>query len=518
MNYLQPKTVKRVGFGNDDLVKGINILADAVGSTLGASGRTVVIEDDMGNPHVTKDGVTVAKSILLEDPVQNLGVSMMKQAASQTANKAGDGTTTSTVLAQAIIKEYLEQEGVKHSFRDIKAGIEAASENCLKFLKKKAQKVNNKKLKEVSIISTNNDKSLGKVIAEAFENAGDNGVVTMEPSPTSETFITKVDGTRLASRTKNAHFLTDRDKEIAELEKPLIFIAATEIENIRKIQIILEYAIKNNRSILLIAPLKEQPTMALAMNNVKGNIKVNVVDPPSFGLKRKDLLDDLALLVGAKVFDDSLGDAVDAVTPDMLGSVDKAITDNDGTILIVDEKINADERISELKKSLEEAEHPALVRHFESRLALLCGGVSIINVGADTEVELSEKKDRVDDAIHAVKAAKKEGILPGGGSALSFWAANNEYTGNAGELTGHNILVKALWAPMKKIASNAGIKFKEGALPWGMGIDVTDAKIKDMRKAGIIDPAMVTKEALTNAVSVAIAILSTDCVISNVRD
>ena len=168
MNYLQPKTVKRVGFGNEDLVKGINILADAVGSTLGASGRTVVIEDDMGNPHVTKDGVTVAKSILLEDPVQNLGVSMMKQAASQTANKAGDGTTTSTVLAQAIIKEYLEQEGVKHSFRDIKAGIEAASENCLKFLKKKAQKVNNKKLKEVSIISTNNDKSLGKVIAEAF--------------------------------------------------------------------------------------------------------------------------------------------------------------------------------------------------------------------------------------------------------------------------------------------------------------------------------------------------------------
>ena len=169
-----------------------------------------------------------------------------------------------------------------------------------------------------------------RLLQRRFENAGDNGVVTMEPSPTSETFITKVDGTRLASRTKNAHFLTDRDKEIAELEKPLIFIAATEIENIRKIQIILEYAIKNNRSILLIAPLKEQPTMALAMNNVKGNIKVNVVDPPSFGLKRKDLLDDLALLVGAKVFDDSLGDAVDAVTPDMLGSVDKAITDNDG--------------------------------------------------------------------------------------------------------------------------------------------------------------------------------------------
>ena len=518
MNYLQPNTVKQVGFGNEGLIKGINILADAVASTLGASGRTVVIEDDHGNPHVTKDGVTVAKSILLENPIENLGVSMMKQAASQTANKAGDGTTTSTVLAQAIIKEYLDQEGHTHSFRDLKSGIEKATENCLKFLGKKSQKVNKRKLKQVSIISTNNDKELGSVIAEAFENAGDNGVVTMETSPTSDTYITKVDGTRLASKTKSAHFLTDKDKEVAELEKPLVFIAATEIENIRKIQGILEYAIKNNRSILLIAPLKEQPIMALAMNNVKGNIKVNVVDPPSYGLKRKDLLDDLALLVGAKVFDDSLGDALDAISPDMLGSVDKTITDNDGTILIVDEKVNADERIQELKTALAEAEHPALVRHFESRLALLCGGVSIINVGADTEVELNEKKDRVDDAIHAVKAAKREGILPGGGSALAFFASNNEFTGNQGEIAGWKILMNALWAPMCKINENSGLNFKKGKFDWGTGIDVTDAKVKNMIKAGIIDPALVTRQALANAVSVAITILSTDCVISNVRE
>ena len=517
MNFIQ-ETVKQVQFGNEDLIKGIDILADAVSSTLGASGRTVVIEGPHGQVHVTKDGVTVAKSIILEDPVKNLGVTMMKQASTQTASKAGDGTTTSTVLAQAIIKEYIAQGGDKFSFRDIKSGIEKATENCLKFLGKKAQKVNNKKLQQVSIISTNNDKELGKVISEAFITAGDNGVVTMETSPTSETFITNVEGTRINGRPKSPHFHTNKDKEQSELDKPLIFISATEIENIRKIQGILEHAMMSNRSILLIAPLKEQPLMALAMNHVKGNIKVNVIDPPSFGLKRKDLLGDLALLVGAKVFDDTLGDSLDAITPDMLGSADKAISDNDGTILVIDEKQNAEERISELKKSLEEAEHPALIKHFESRLALLCGGVSIIHVGADTEVELNEKKDRVDDAIHAVKAAKKEGILPGGGSALAWYASNNDFTGTQGEIAGWNIFCKALWAPMKRINENAGLKFKEGKFDWGTGIDVTDAKLKNMIKAGIIDPAMVTKQALTNAVSVALTILSTDCVINNMRE
>ena len=513
-----PRTVKRVSFGNKSLIKGINILADAVGSTLGASGQTVVIEDDMGNPHVTKDGVTVAKSILLEDPIQNLGVSMMKQAASQTATKAGDGTTTSTVLAQSIIEEYINQGGDTYSFRDIKSGVERATENRLKFLEKKSSKINKKKLRQVSIISTNNDKELGETIAEAFENAGDNGVVTMETSPTSETFITKVDGTRISGRPKSPHFHTNKDKESSELEKPLIFISATEIENIRKIQDILEHAIKNNRSILLIAPIKEQPLMALAMNNIKGNIKACVVDPPSFGLKRKDMLDDLAILIGAKVFDDTLGDSLDAISPDMLGEADKAISDNDGTILVIDDKVNADERIKELQEALEDAEHPAMIRHYESRLALLCGGVSILHVGADTEVELNEKKDRVDDAIHAVKAAKREGILPGGGSALAYFAANNEFKGNAGETKGWEILCKALWAPMRKINENSGLKFKEGKFQWGTGIDVIDAKVKDMAKAGIIDPTMVTKQALANAVSVATTILSTDCVISNIRE
>ena len=518
MNPMQPRTVKQVGFGNEGLIKGIDILADAVGSTLGASGQTVVIEDDMGNPHVTKDGVTVAKSILLNDPIENLGVSMMKQAASQTASKAGDGTTTSTVLAQSIIKEFIAQNGNEHSFRDVKKGIEKATENCLKFLGKKSSKVNKKKLQQVSVISTNNDKELGKIIAEAFESAGENGVVTMETSPTPETFITKVDGTRIQGRPKTPHFHTNPDKEQSELEKPLIFISATEIENIRKIQDVLEYAIKNNRSILLIAPLKEQPLMALAMNHVKGNIKVNVVDPPSFGLKRKDMLSDLALLIGAKVFDDTLGDALDAISPDMLGEADKAISDNDGTILVIDDKINADERIKELTAALQETDHPAMVRHYESRLALLSGGVSILHVGADTEVELNEKKDRVDDAIHAVKAAKREGILPGGGSALAYFAANNKFEGNQGEIKGWEILNKALWAPMRKINENSGLKFKEGKFEWGTGIDVIDAKVKNMIKAGIIDPTMVTKQALSNAVSVATTILSTNCVISNIRE
>ena len=236
----------------------------------------------------------------------------------------------------------------------------------------------------------------------------------METSSTSDTYVDVVEGTRIGSTTKSPHFFTNKEKELSELDNPLIFISATDIPNVRKIQDILEHAIKSNRSILLIAPLESQPLTALAMNMVKGNIKVNVIDPPSFGLKRKDILEDLALLVGAKVFDESLGDSIDSITPDMLGEADKAISDKEGTVLVISEKsTEVTERIKYLKTALGKEDHHVLTKHLNDRLALLCGGVSIIYVGADTEVELKEKQDRVDDAIHAVKAARKEGILPG---------------------------------------------------------------------------------------------------------
>jgi len=506
-----PKLVKALYFDNEakeQLVKGINKIADAVSSTLGASGRTVVIEDDFGNPYVTKDGVTVANSIMLMDPVENLGASMMKQAAQQTANIAGDGTTTSIVLTQAIIDCYNKLKAKQFSFRDIKSGINKFKDNVVKLLESKAIDVDDKKLDDVSIISANNDKKLGLLISDAFKKAGENGIVTMETSSTSDTYVDVVEGTRLGSTTKSAHFFTNKEKEISELDNPLIFISATDIPNVRKIQDILEYAIKSNRSILLIAPLES-------------NIKVNVIDPPSFGLKRKDILEDLALLVGAKVFDESLGDSIDSITPDMLGEADKAISDKEGTVLVISEKSKeVTERIEYLKTALAKEDHHVLTKHLNDRLALLCGGVSIIYVGADTEVELKEKQDRVDDAIHAVKAARKEGILPGGGSALAYAATMDwEHELNQGELAGLNVLKDALVAPYTKILTNAGLSVQEHSLSkWGEGIDVTSGTKKQMINAGIIDPLLVTKSALNNAISVATTILSTDCVISNVRE
>ena len=520
MQFGGSKLVKEVTFGNKKLIKGINTIADAVGSTLGASGRTVVLEDDFGNAHVTKDGVTVAESILVADPVENLGVTLMKAAAKQTASKAGDGTTTSTVIAQAIIEEYILQEGEKHSFRDIKSGIDTQASWIVSQLSRRSVNVDEKRLENVSVISANNDSELGGLIAEAFKAAGENGVVTMETSQDSRTYADVVDGTQLTNSAASPHFFTDADKETGELEAPLIFLSATSIPNVRKIQDILEYAIKQNKAILLVAPLENQPMTALAMNKVKGNIKVSVVEPPSFGLKRKDLLDDLALLVGATVFDDSLGDSLDAITPDLLGSADKVIQDRDGTVIVVEDKPQAVvEKIEELRGLLEKEDHYVMKSHFEKRLALLCGGVSRIYVGADTEPELKEKKDRVDDAIHAVKAAKKEGILPGGGAALYHLATNNTLLGNAGQLTGATILNTALLSPFNKILKNAGLKPSDYTLKkWGLGVDVTDGKIKDMRKAGIIDPTLVTKEAVINAVSVATTILSTDAIVSNIRE
>ena len=519
------KLVKEIHLsdGRQGLIAGIDKLAAAVGSTLGASGRTVVIENDFGGAHITKDGVTVAESIQVDDPVQNLGITMLKQAAKNTASKAGDGTTTSTVLAQALIHSFEELKG-DYSFRDIKVGIDKALEQTLKQLDSRAVQVNEKRLENVSIISTNGDKTLGKLIAEAFKQAGDNGIVTHQASTTGDTYIESVDGTHIASNSVSHHFFTNPEKEICELENPLIFLCATNIPNVRRIQSILEYAIQQNRSILLIAELESQPTAALAMNKVKGNIKVNVISPPSFGLKRKDMLDDIALLTGAKVVSEELGDSLDLIGPEVLGSAGKAISDMEGTTLTFgtdEEPQELSERIDYLRETLNDEENPALSRHLEKRLSLLTGGVAIINVGADTEVELKEKQDRVDDAVQAVKAAKKEGILPGGGSALYWVSCNGTFTGHAGEIAGYEILKKALRAPLLKIIGNGGLVIADpvlSGLKWGEGIDVIDGKVKDMRKAGIIDPLLVTKSALRNAVSVATTILSTDAVISNVRE
>ena len=517
---LSNKLVKKIHFDNNKVIEGLNKLADAVGSTLGASGRSVILEDDYGNAHVTKDGVTVAEAITLGNPQENLGCTLMKQAAKQTANKAGDGTTTSTVLAQGIIKEYFDQEGHKHPFRSIRAGVEQTRDMIIGELEKRAIPVDDKLLKYVSTISTNNDKELGDTIAEAFSSAGENGVVTVETSPTSETFVKVVEGTKISGTCKTQHFLTNKEKEVSELNNPLVFLSVTEIPNVRKIQDILEYAIKSNRAILLVAPLDSQPLAALAMNKVKGNIKVNVIDPPSFGQKRKDLLEDLALLLGAKVFDHTMGDSLDAISPELLGSADKAISDKEGTVLVVENKSEETiERITGLKSALKDEDHPVALKHIENRLALLSGGVSVVYVGGDTEIEQKERLDRVDDAVHAVKAAKKEGILPGGGSALGCIASNHKIELGSHNTKGYKILLEAVRYPYNKILDNAGLDPKAYTFKKkGLGVDVITGDIVDMIEAGIVDPLLVTKQALINAVSVALTILSTDAIISNVRD
>ena len=501
------------------LVSGIDKLAEAVGSTLGPSGQCVLVEGDYGDPHVTKDGVTVANSILLHDPVENLGVSLVKQAAKNTATKAGDGTTTSTVLAQSLIHAYDKLDGDSFSFRDIKSGLEKFKDIVIEEIDKRAIDLDDEKLLQVSEISTNSDEALGGVIAEAFIQSGENGIVTIEQSNTNETKVDTVEGTKISNTSVHALFHTNQDKETCELENPLVFLSVSEVPNFLKIKDICEYAMKSNRPILMISPLDNQVTSALARNKVNGVIKVNVVNPPSFGQKRKDLLEDLALLLNAKVFDESLGDSIDSITPDMLGQASKAISDIDGTVIVVDKTEAVEEKIKTIKGLLEEEDHPVLINHLQQRLALLSGGVSIIRVGADTEIELKEKLDRVDDAVHAVRAAKKEGILPGGCSTLACISGCDwELELNQGELKGLEILQAAMTAPYLRILSNAGLDSKDYKFKaFGEGVDATDGKVKDMIEAGIIDPAMVTKQALINAISVATTVLSTDCVISNMR-
>lgn len=516
--------VKDLHFGEDGknkVITGIDKLNKAVSITLGASGRNALIEDQFGNIQVTKDGVSVASYVSLHDAAENVGCTLLKQASKKTADKAGDGTTTSTVLAHGVIHEYLDLVKDNSKFRGVKSGVEKLSKRVIEELDKKTVEVNADKLKDVSIISANNDEELGTLIANAFESAGIHGVVSVQNSEDNSTYIEVVEGTHLRGTCEKPHFFTDQVKSICELDNPLIFLSADSIENVREIQQILEHAIKSNRSILIIAPLEAQPMAALAMNKLKGNIKVNVIPPPSFGLKQKDLLSDLSLLTGAKVIDVELGDSYDRITPDVLGNADKAISDKDGTTLIVNtEGIEIDDRIEEIKAQMDQETEPVIVKHCQDRLALLTGGVSILKVGADTEVELNEKKDRVDDAVHAVRAAKKEGILPGGGSALHYLGKTLEIEGTDDEILGSKVLKNALFSPFNTILKNAGLDPmtpEYNIKKWGQGVDVIDGKVKDMIEEGIIDPTLVTKEALRNAVSVALTVLSTEVLINNVR-
>jgi len=506
--------VKKLNFGDEGknkVFQGVSKLTKAVSSTLGASGKCVMLEDSSGKPLITKDGVTVANSVTLLDPVENMGATLLKEAARQTVKEAGDGTTTATVLAHSILKEAFETKD--YNSREVRDGISSAVEKVVAYLESKAVDVSGDMLKQVATISSNNDSDLGSMIAKAFEDVGENGVVSMEISNDEETSVEVVDGASLDKGLKNHYFINNKETGSCELNNPLVLIVESNIPNVRKVQSILEYVIKNKKELLIIGDADEQLVTAISMNVSKGNIKANIIDAPDFGINKKQTLQDFAVLTGATVINEDLGDDMDLIDVSHLGTCLKSITTSDETIIQVDGMSDdVKDLMKQLKKELKTTKINAKKHLLEKRLSRLGGKVGVVKVGANSEVELKEKADRVEDSICATKAAIKEGILPGGGIALLNASAKIK-SKNVGE----EILLKAIKAPFQTIMDNAGVKMGLVNSEEGLGINVITEKIVNMIDAGIVDPLLVTKSALKNAASVANTILATDCVINNLR-
>jgi len=510
------KLVKNLTFGEyarGQVLTGVEKLTNAVGSTLGASGQCVIMEDGNGEPVITKDGVTVANAITLQDPIENIGATLVKQAAQRTVKDAGDGTTTATVIAKAILDE-ANQHSLLDDARQMKDGINTGVDNVVKYLNKISKKVTGSRINQVATISANNDTELGKVIGDAFKMVDETGIVMMETNEQPETVVELIEGVQYDQPLKNNHFITNKEKGTAELDNPLVLIVESQISTIRKIQSILEYIIKNNKSLLIIADVDNQVVSALAMNKSKGNIKVNIVDAPIYGLNKKDMLSDLCAVTGATLINEDLGDDMDLIQPEHLGQCVKAVTNHEETILQVDlsDKPEVKETINLLEAQIKETKNPNIIIRLEKRLAKLKAKVATVKVGANSEIELKEKRDRVEDAICATKAAIKQGIVPGGGIALLNASMHLQP-----KSIGEEVLYQAIRKPYELILQNAGVKEYESPTENGKGLDVVTGKTVDMVKAGIIDPLLVTKSALQNAASVATTILSTDCVINNIR-
>ena len=507
--------VKELSFNDDargKILSGVHKLFMAVSSTLGASGKTVILEDESGTPVITKDGVTVANSVVLRDPVENIGATLLKDAARKTVEEAGDGTTTSTVLAHSILMEASAAQDSGNTSTLIKEMRDSSNE-VIKYLESIAKPVKGDMLNHVATISVNNDKELGKIISDAFNEVGENGVVRMETSMNEKTEYSIINGATLDKGLKNLHFATNEEKTKAVMNNPVILIVEDKINSIRKIETVLEYVIKNKKELLIIGEAEDQVTSALAMNKIRGNIKVNIIDSPNYGFNRKEKLQDLAMLTGAKVISEDLGDDMDLIKPEYLGTCVKSITTSDETIIEV-ESLGEDvlEAIKAVKKQIKEASGPGRKATLERRLAFLSCKVGVVKVGASSDVELKEKKDRVEDAIYAVRAAIKEGVVPGGGIAL-LNAAHHVVR----KTDGAKVLTSAIEAPWRTILENAGITSDEMDARDGYGLDVSSNENVDMISHGVIDPLLVTKSALKNAVSVATTILSTNCVINNIR-
>tara|TARA_B110000238_G_scaffold114965_1_gene124750 strand:+ start:248 stop:1885 length:1638 start_codon:yes stop_codon:yes gene_type:complete len=514
----------------DGLKRGVDALANAVKVTLGPKGRNVIISKSFGAPTVTKDGVSVAKEIELENELENMGAQMVKEVASKTNDLAGDGTTTATVLAQAIVKEGLKNVAAGANPMDLKRGIDKAVAAIVADLEKQAQKVGNssEKIKQVASISANNDNTIGDLIATAFTKVGKEGVITVEEAKGMETYVDVVEGMQFDRGYLSPYFVTDADKMIADLENPYILLFDKKISNLNEILPILEPVAQSSRPLLIIAEdVDGQALATLVVNKLRGGLKIAAVKAPGFGDRRKAMLEDIAILTGGTVISEERGFSLENATLDLLGTAETVTVDKDNTT-VVNGAGNAaaiKARVNQIKAQIETSTSDYDKEKLQERLAKLAGGVAVLYVGAASEVEMKEKKDRVDDALHATRAAVEEGIVAGGGVALvrAKKVLTAITTENLDETTGVQIINKAIEAPLRIIVENAGgegsvvlNKVLEGKKDFGY--DAKSDAYVDMLKAGIIDPKKVTRVALENAASVAGMILTTECALIDIKE
>jgi len=524
---------KKISFNTEarnSLKIGIDALADAVKVTLGPKGRNVIIEKSFGAPQITKDGVSVAKEIELEDPIENMGAQMVKEVASKTADQAGDGTTTATVLAQAMVTVGIKNVTAGANPMDLKRGIDKATEVVVAEMKKLSEQVGDdyEKIEQVGSISANNDHTIGKLIAEAMQKVSKDGVITVEEAKGTETYVDVVEGMQFDRGYLSPYFITNADKMVTEYENPLILIHDKKITNVQDIVPILEKTAQGGKPLLIISEdIDSQPLGVLVVNRLRGGLKIAAVKAPGFGDRRKAMLEDIAILTGGTVISEEQGYKLDNTGLEHLGTAEKIVIDKDNTTIINGkgdaEAIKA--RIKQIKQQIETTTSDYDKEKLQERLAKLAGGVAVLYVGAPTEVEMKEKKDRVDDALHATRAAIEEGIVPGGGVIFvrATKALDKIKVENEDQKIGVEILRKAMEAPLRTIANNAGM---EGAVIYNevmkgkdnYGYNAKENKFEDLKKAGIIDPTKVSRVALENAASIAGMILTTEAVINDIKE
>ncbi|MBV9075963.1 MAG: chaperonin GroEL [Methylobacteriaceae bacterium] len=520
------KDVKFGGDARQRMLRGVDILADAVRVTLGPKGRNVVIEKSFGAPRITKDGVTVAKEIELSDKFENMGAQMVREVASKTNDLAGDGTTTATVLAASIVREGAKRVAAGMNPMDLKRGIDLAVEAVIEDIKKRSKKVaSSEEVAQVGTISANGDKSIGEMIASAMQKVGNEGVITVEEAKTAETELDVVEGMQFDRGYLSPYFITNAEKMVAELEDPYILIHEKKLSSLQTMLPILEAVVQTGKPLLIVAEDIEGEALAtLVVNKLRGGLKVAAVKAPGFGDRRKAMLEDIAVLTAGQTISEDLGIKLENVTLPMLGRAKRVRIEKENTTIIdgAGDKQAIEGRVAQIKAQIEETTSDYDREKLQERLAKLAGGVAVIRVGGSTEVEVKEKKDRVDDALHATRAAVEEGIVPGGGVALLLAkkAAQAVKSSNAEIQAGIDIVLKALESPIRQIAQNAGVEgsivvgkiLDKGSETWGFNAQTEE--YVDMLQAGIVDPAKVVRAALQDAASVAGLLVTTEAMVA----